>query len=361
MEHHLGFGRDPDLPLEILDRYLARTATAEEVEAVRQWLERNPAEATALERLQATVSYAEVEELSAVERSQLVRRAMGQMGSSLSVVTPERAVSSIRETRHQPFGARAPRARLQPGFARHWGWYAAAALVVGVLGVIGGWDGHAHGAIGNAPRTMSTYVTANGERANITLPDGATVMLDVASRLDVPADYAAGNHGVHLWGQAFFTVQKQSESPFTVTAGGTTARVLGTSFVVRHYDTDTSVTVAVQSGKVSVGSVVVTAARLIEVHARGRVRLGTADASRFAFTSGVLHLSSMPLAQAIPELNRWYGADIRLSDSSFARIPIKGTFAAGSLSDVTEMLKFMLDARVVRDGRVLTLYPKGSN
>ena len=241
---------------------------------------------------------------------------------------------------------------------RHQLWYVAAALVVCVIGVIAKWNGVARHDILSMPSAVSTYTTLNGERANITLPDGSTVALNVASRLEVPVDYAAGNHTMHLMGEALFTVMHHEGMPVTVIAGATTARVLGTSFAVRHYATDTTTVVAVRDGKVAVGNVVVTAARLVEVAPHGAQRLRSADPAQFGFTTGVLKLSSMPLSRAVTELDRWYAADIRLGDTSFAKIPIKGKFLAGSLSQLAEILAFQLDARVVRDGRVLTLYSK---
>ena len=44
-----------------------------------------------------------------------------------------------------------------------------------------------------------------------------------------------GNHTVRLIGAGLFTVSHHDGAPFTVIAGATVARVLGTSFVVRRY------------------------------------------------------------------------------------------------------------------------------
>ena len=72
-----------------------------------------------------------------------------------------------------------------------------------------------------------------------------------------------------------------------VIAGAATARVLGTSFAVRHYArTDTMTTVAVRDGKVGVGNVVVTAARLVEVASHGTSQLRSVDPSQVWFHRG---------------------------------------------------------------------------
>ena len=210
-----------------------------------------------------------------------------------------------------------------------------------------------------AALSVLTYSTGDGQRANIMLPDGSTVALNVASRLEVPVDYAVGNHTMHLMGEALFTVPHHEGMPLaTVIAGATTARVLGTSFAVRHYATDTTTIVAVHDGKVAVGTTVVTAHRLMEVGRKGLWHLQSSDASLFAFATGTLTLNDVPLSAAIVELDRWYSADIRLGDATLEKRRLKGKFTAGSLGDLAEILELTFDVRVVRDGRVLTLFPR---
>jgi ferric-dicitrate binding protein FerR (iron transport regulator) len=203
---------------------------------------------------------------------------------------------------------------------------------------------------------VSTYVTGNGQRANITLTDGSTVALGVASRLEVPADYSAGNHTLRLHGEALFTVAHHSNVPFTVIAGRETARVLGTSFVVRHYANDTTTTVAVRDGKVMVHSVILTAARQATIDRRGGVYVRSVDPAVFSFASGVLTLNSLSLSDAIPALDRWYDVDVRLGDSTLVTKRITGDLPVGSVADLISLLQ--VEMRVVRDGQILTLFPK---
>jgi ferric-dicitrate binding protein FerR (iron transport regulator) len=205
---------------------------------------------------------------------------------------------------------------------------------------------------------MVTYTTGNGERATITLPDGGTVALNVASRLDVPLDYMAGNHTVRLVGEGLFTVPHHEGAPFIVMAGGTAARVLGTSFIVRRYATDTATLVAVSDGKVAVGSTVVTAHHLLEIGQNSTAHMRSSDTSLFTFATGVLTLNNLLLPAAIVELDRWYGADIRLGSPTFATKHLEGKFVAGSLGDLAQILESTYGVHVVRDGRVLTLYPR---
>ncbi len=237
--------------------------------------------------------------------------------------------------------------------------YVIASVALSVICLTVGWySGTRHM---NAPyaSTASVYTTGNGQQATITLPDGSTALLNVGSRLEVPTNYADGNRVLQLRGEALFTVHHNSGSPFTVMAGSSTTRVLGTRFVVRHYATDSVASIAVSQGKVSVGSTVLVENEEIAVSDRVAGEVRRADPAKFSFATGSLKLNAMPLEDAIPELSRWYDADIRLGDSSLATRRVTGECIAGSLADLAEVLELTFDIRVVRVGRVLTLYPKG--
>ena len=70
----------------------------------------------------------------------------------------------------------------------------------------------------------------------------------------------------------------------------------------------------------------------MEVTRAGSIREGPADPGQFAFATGVLTIDSMRLSNAIPDLNRWYNADIRLGDTTLASQLIEGKFIGGSFN-----------------------------
>jgi ferric-dicitrate binding protein FerR (iron transport regulator) len=226
--------------------------------------------------------------------------------------------------------------------------------------VIGGWLTITHhpSARDTGVAAATVYTTAKGERANITLPDGSTVALNVASRLEVPSDYTTGNRTVQLTGEAFFTVQHHDRTPFTVVSGAAATRVLGTSFLVRHYAADTATEVAVQDGRVAVRTAVVAAGQHVLVSQRAMSRLDPVAATRFGFVTGVLYLDGVTLRNAVPDLNRWYDVDVRFGDSAVAMRRISSGFTAGSSHELEEFLTWTMHLRVVRNGRILTLFSR---
>ena len=326
------------IPVEWVDRYVAGRSSPAEQTLVEQWLAESPRRRVFVDTLQrgdgddAPIPGARGEEATWA----LIRR---------------RALE--RQERWK--GAAGERAR-SPWLRARVLWSAVMAVALLVVAGLGWTVARSRSHVRHV--TMTTYATGNGERATIVLPDGGTVALNVASRLDVPMDYMAGDRTVRLSGEGLFTVPHQAGAPFSVVAGGVSARVLGTSFVVRHYATDTTALVAVRDGKVAVVGTVVTAQRVAVIGQDGLQHLGPANASLFSFARGVLALDGVSLPQAIVELSRWYDADIRLGDPALVTRHVKGEFAAGSLSDLTAILEWTFNARVVRDGRVLTLYPR---
>ena len=351
---------------QLLDRYLAGEATEAEGVYVRSWLSRYPAEAAALDAIVHRLAGATSGDVDA----SLARLRLSFERSA----SAERSVWGVgqrpwgREGKEQTLrlGASTGRTMQWGGFKaqplRRWVWYPVAGLVLGAVFVIAGWTLDATSIrrwFAGTNTRYTTYATAPGQRATITLPDGNTVVLNVASRLEVPVDYGTDDYVVRLpIGEALFTVSHHAGTSFTVVSGTTTTRVLGTRFMVRHYLTDTTVTVAVQHGKVAVGNAVVTAQRLIEVGRTGPLRERPADQGAFAFAAGILALPQMRLSDAIPDLDRWYNGEIRLADPTLGNQELAGKFTAGSLADLAEFLTVATGGRVVRDGRVLTLYAR---
>jgi ferric-dicitrate binding protein FerR (iron transport regulator) len=84
------------------------------------------------------------------------------------------------------------------------------------------------------------------------LEDGTHVTLEPASRLNVSAEFGVSARAVHLEGEAYFEVARDTLRPFLVHASEVTARVLGTCFRVKAFREDKDVMVAVSEGKVKV-------------------------------------------------------------------------------------------------------------
>jgi ferric-dicitrate binding protein FerR (iron transport regulator) len=325
-------------PQDLIDRYLAGELDKPTAEWVRMYLEARPGRQGVIAGFRAAVRGESIAPAPDLRQSK------------------ERFFAKLDAEERLGRGAPSHQAERagQRWYAR---WYTMAGVVCGALMLAAVWQmGIRQPTPYESSTNGSTYTTANAERATITLPDGSTILLNVGSRVQVPTNYSAKNRTVKLSGEALFTVKPLSGAPFTVVAGPSTTRVLGTSFVVRHYETDTAAIVAVREGKVAVGELVLTAAQATTVTKFGTTGIVPADTKQFGFANGVLEFDYRLFPEAIPELNRWYNADIRLGDSTLVTKKIVGVFKAGSLTDLISVLELTFGVRVVRDGNVLTLY-----
>ena len=86
----------------------------------------------------------------------------------------------------------------------------------------------------------------------VALEDGSKVTLKPESELRFSEPFADSERIVLLDGEAFFEVSANPDRPFLVNTGELTTKVLGTSFSVKARPGDSSVEVAVKTGKVSV-------------------------------------------------------------------------------------------------------------
>lgn len=100
--------------------------------------------------------------------------------------------------------------------------------------------------------TYSKYSTRKGERKEIRLSDGSIIMLNAASTIQIASDFGIKKRNVLLQGEAFFEVSKDKTRPFIIKTGKIQTQVVGTSFNINAYTDESSVSVAVATGKVQV-------------------------------------------------------------------------------------------------------------
>lgn len=102
-----------------------------------------------------------------------------------------------------------------------------------------------------APESIYQHNTS-GKVITVMLPDSSTVSLQPGAEMFYAPHWTGPKREVHLVGEAFFDVVKDSKRPFYVYGGDVVTKVLGTSFTVKAARDAESIEVSVRSGKVSV-------------------------------------------------------------------------------------------------------------
>ena len=228
------------------------------------------------------------------------------------------------------------------------------------------------GAPGDAAQVAVTTIA--GQRRAVDLPDGSRVTLGVASTLRALPGYGRGAREVELTGEAMFTVTHDASRPFRVHVGSTNVEDLGTEFAIRAYAGEASIRIAVAAGSVSVrrgnksaSAVVLSPRDVATVGAMGSVSDTIAvahnvDVGKFtAFAEGRLIFVDTPLSQVASDLSRWYGIEVRITDSSLRDRHLTSTFEAESFDEVLRIIGIALDVKYLRNGQAVEFNGSGAD
>lgn len=325
---------------EAIGRYLAGESPDAEADAVRRWLAEQPADAelvTALDR--------------SLDRLSLTSAAEVDVEGALRAVQARRDGEGVRSIASAP--SKVVR-QTKPSVWQRPAMRAAAAMIA--IAAVGGafWRVQQTAADHSAGRT---YATGIGQRDSVDLPDGSRVVLGPKSRLVVASGYGDPNREVELTGEGYFEVKHDDAHTFTVRAGTATIRDVGTAFTVRTDDAD-RVRVAVSEGAVLLDGA--TAGRGVVLHqgdvgvvqgtSHAQAARGRATSEDVAWTSGRLVFREAPISEVAAELRRWYGVELRVTDSTLATQHLTTSFAGDSLDNVLKVIGLALGATIERHG-----------
>jgi transmembrane sensor len=219
-----------------------------------------------------------------------------------------------------------------------------------------------------------TITTTPGQRTTVDLGEGIQVTLGVSTTVRVIAPSANSERVVELDGEAQFDVQHDERRPFLVRAHHAVVRDVGTAFAVRAYAaspiervrvvvTEGVVAVfppsAVRDGRpTNVTPVTVRAGHTASLVANDSVTVrASGDVTKLlAWTEGKLVFDNATLAEVAEDLERWYGARVRLGSPAIAGKHYSATFSGESLDDVVRVIAASLNLRVERSGDTITLH-----
>lgn len=206
----------------------------------------------------------------------------------------------------------------------------------------------------NVPKT-GTY--------QLTLPDGTKVWLNAMSTLKFPVQFLDTERSVYLEGEAYFEVAKDPSKPFVVKVRGTKISVLGTTFNINAYTTNTATTLLSGAVKVSHGSVeeLLRPGQEAKIEAN-KISIRRADLNKvIAWKQGDFYFDKDNIVEIMQELQRWYDFDVAYSGKIPKKL-ISGNISRGSkLSEVLEMLNFVSNDSTrfeVNDRKVSVLFPE---
>lgn len=203
---------------------------------------------------------------------------------------------------------------------------------------------------------QAEVVVPSGKTMKITLPDGSRVHMASGSRLVFPTRFRENaRRMVSLQGEAYFEVEHNESSPFTVDCDHFETKVLGTTFNVRNVSGSTpEVTlvngrVAVTSGKLEV---VLKPEQMASLSDNGEITVSQADIDVVtSWKDGTFYFDGQSMRDILLEVGRWYNMDVVFV--SREHIGDKIHFNAErswSAKETIDCLNQLSDAKIVIEG-----------
>jgi transmembrane sensor len=200
---------------------------------------------------------------------------------------------------------------------------------------------------------LSDYHTETGELRAVQLADGSQVLLNTNSAVSVDFNASVRQITLH-YGQARFTVAKDTQRPFQVRADNLIVKALGTVFEVYQHSGEVSVTVqehAVLASVQAEASVPVQQGQQLNYRSGGPLtKPETVELNQTsAWQQQRLFINDRPLGELLDELGRYRVGRVFLSDEKLKNLRVTGVF---SLDKPDEVLSSVVNALNLQETRL---------
>ena len=246
-----------------------------------------------------------------------------------------------------------------------WTRYAAAILVLVATWFV--WNLTTDTSVPKSVDTHHSYetmsVTGRGESTEIILPDGSTVLLNADSRLTWNLEFTDSLREIHLTGEAFFEVVRDTLRPFVVRTGEMDVKVLGTTFNVRAYPDDDQPITTLVSGSLEVAAKTHQTIRLepmqtavLNLEAEHFEIEDISEAEAAPWRDGKLIFRDTPLEAVVRDIERKYDVECDVESTELKEFLFTGTFDNLTIDEVLRVLKISSKIDYRKDGRKIELY-----
>jgi len=216
--------------------------------------------------------------------------------------------------------------------------------------------------------TMQELATGVGDKAEVTFSDGSRVILNASSKIEFPQKFQSQKREVFLEGEAYFEVKHDSKRPFLVHNKNVEVEVLGTKFNVRGWYDDPDVEVVVQTGKVAVkvidNTILDQKEAILTDGNYTKVKSGISPLSvqkvdvreHLVWMSGGLFFDNEPLKYVVKDIERRFDVNIKIVNEEYMDIPFTSTFYEADLNEVLSIISSTMKLNYERNGKYIEFY-----
>ena len=181
--------------------------------------------------------------------------------------------------------------------------------------------------------------------------------MNSGSRISYPEKFTGKYRDVELVGEAYFEVSENKQQPFRVKSGDLITTALGTAFNVRAFDTESKISVSLNTGRVIInnvnrqieGSLILNPGEKV-VYNQSIQEITMLKFDReleLSWKDGILVFRQTNLKDFIHTIERWYGVTVDLSGNPEVDCRINGRFENEILNVVLESLEYSREVEFI--------------
>lgn len=199
-----------------------------------------------------------------------------------------------------------------------------------------------------------------------TLPDGSTTFLNKTSSIAYQYNPREKVRRVKLVGEAYFDVKHEEEKPFIIETEEIVIEDIGTTFNVKAYPESNTVEVFVETGEVAFYTNQNPGVRLVEGEtgiydktSKTFSKYAEADTNVLAYKTRVFHFANADLGTIVESLNAVYEKKIRLSDDRLRSCRINVSFTGEPIETIADIIAETLNFKITTSEKEILLEGSG--
>ncbi len=208
---------------------------------------------------------------------------------------------------------------------------------------------------------VNRVILASNAIKSFTLEDQSIVNLELGSKLILDKNFNKKNRIVELDGSGKFTVIHNDSKPFILKVSGLEVYDIGTVFSIKN--TRDTIKVTVEEGEV-------------ELRLNGNIiAVKAGDSAFYLVSKQIISLYKTPeerkdhtfvfdgttLKEVASILSSFYNRKIEIMDAKIAECPLSVTFKNENLATILDIIKELMDVKIIHKSETIGIYGKGCN